>query len=66
MSGDVIAFNDYWKDSQQAEIEATAIAPPDPRETAILATLPSGAHTAILRGKDEMTGAALVEVYALD
>lgn len=65
-SGDVIAFNDDWKDSQEAEIEATTIAPTDPREAAILTTLSSGDYTAILRGKDEMTGAALVEVYALD
>jgi hypothetical protein len=48
------------------EIEATTIPQPDDREAAILATLAPGAYTAILRGKDDATGAALVEAYALD
>lgn len=65
-SGDVIGFNDDWKDDQQAEIEATTIAPTDDREAAILAALPSGNYTAILRGSADTTGAALVEVYDLD
>ena len=65
-SGDMIGFNDDWKDDQQAEIEATTIAPTDDREAAILAALPSGNYTAILRGKGDTTGAALVEVYGLD
>jgi hypothetical protein len=41
-SGDVIGFNDNWKDDQKAEIEGTTIAPTDDREAAILAALPSG------------------------
>ena len=65
-SGDVIGYNDDWKESQEAEIEATTIPPPDDREAAILATLAPGNYTAILRGKDGTTGSALVEAYALD
>ncbi len=65
-SGDVIGFNDDWKETQEAEIEGTTIPPPDDREAAILATLAPGAYTAILSGKDDATGVALVEAYALD
>ena len=65
-SGDVIGFNDDWKEDQEAEIEATTIPPPDDRESATLATLAPGNYTAILRGKDDTTGSALVEAYALD
>jgi len=44
-SGDVIGFNDDWKETQEVEIEATTIPPPDDREAAILATLaPGGLH----------------------
>src|SRR5438874_1629149 len=49
-SGTVIASNDNWKDTQQAAIEATGLAPTDDRESAILATLPAGAYTAIVSG----------------
>ena len=37
----------------------------DDREAAILATLPVGGYTAIIRGKAGATGVALVEVYRL-
>ncbi len=62
-SGAIIASNDNWKDSQQAEIEATGLAPTDDRESAIEATLASGAYTAIVRGKGNTTGVGLVEAY---
>ena len=65
-SGDVIGFNDDWKDDQQAEIEGTTLAPTDDREAGILAALPSGDYTAIVRGSADTTGAALVELYDLD
>jgi plastocyanin len=66
-SGALLAFDDNWKDTQQAEIEATGIAPSNDLESAIVATLPANnsAYTAILRGKDNTTGVGLVEVYDL-
>ena len=64
-SGTLIASNDNWKDTQQAEIEATGVAPGDDREAAIVRTLTSGQYTAIVRGVDETTGVALVEVFDL-
>lgn len=60
-----LAFDDDWKDSQQAEIEAADIAPTDDRESAILAVLVPGSYTAIVRGQNNTTGVALMEVYNL-
>jgi hypothetical protein len=65
-NGDVIASDDNWKDSQQADIEATGIPPTNDLESAIVATLAPGNYTAIVRGKSNTTGVALVEVYALN
>ncbi len=61
-----VTTNDNWKSDQQSEIEATNLAPAKDLEAAIIATLPVGAHTAILRGNGGATGVALVEVYDLD
>ncbi|MDQ3413731.1 MAG: right-handed parallel beta-helix repeat-containing protein, partial [Verrucomicrobiota bacterium] len=61
-----VVTNDNWKDTQQAEIEATGLAPSDDLESAVLATLEPGNYTAILSGKSGGTGVALVEVYDLD
>jgi hypothetical protein len=62
-NGSVLLANDNWKDTQQAELAATGIAPTDDRESAILTTVTNGSYTAILRGKDNTTGVGLVEVY---
>ncbi len=64
-NGAIIAANDDWRSTQQAEIVATGIPPSDDRESAIIGTLSPGAYTAILRGKNDTTGVALVEVYQL-
>lgn len=63
--GNLIATNDNWKDSQQADITATTIPPADDRESAILQSLAPGHYTAIVRGKSNSTGVALVEAYQL-
>lgn len=59
------AVNDDWKETQQTDIEQTGIPPSDDRESAILTPLAPGNYTAILRGKNNTTGNALVEVYNL-
>jgi len=64
-SGAVIANNNDWQDTQEAEIMATGLAPTDPHESAILIALPAGNYTAIVRGVSDATGVALVEVYNL-
>lgn len=64
--GQVVATNDNWQDSQATEIENTTIPPNDPREAAILRPLTPGAYTAVLRGKNNTTGVALIEAYQLN
>ena len=63
--GTTIATNDNWKDTQQSEIEATTIPPPNDKESAIVQILPAGQYTAIVRGSNNTTGVGLVEVYNL-
>lgn len=64
-SGAVIAFNDNWRDTQAADIQATGVAPRDERESALVQTLPPARYTAIVRGKGDTTGVGLVELYDL-
>ena len=61
--GTVILSNDNWKDTQQAAIQATGLAPTDDHESAILASLPGGAFTAIVTGAGNTTGIARVDVF---
>ena len=65
-NGAQIASNNDWRSDQETEISATGIPPTDNRESAILASLQPGAYTAIVRGKSDTTGIALVEIYNLD
>jgi len=62
-SGNPLWFNDNWKDTQQAQIQSTGLAPPNDLESAILQVLPPGNYTAVLSGKSGTTGVGLVEVY---
>ena len=65
-TGAVIASNDDWRTTQEAQIIATGIPPSDDRESALIAMLNPGEYTAILQGKSKSTGTALVEAYDLD
>jgi hypothetical protein len=66
-NGALIVFNDNWKDAPPWKIEsAHGLEPSDDRESAILRQLDPGRYTAVLRGKNNTTGIALVEVYDLD
>ncbi len=62
----VTITNDNWRDTQEAEIQATGIPPTNNLESAISATLAPGNYTAIIKGKNNTSGLALVEVYDLD
>jgi hypothetical protein len=64
--GSILATNDNWRDTQEAEIEATGIPPTNDAESAIVSTLAPGGYTAIVRGVGNTTGIALVEAYGLD
>ena len=72
--GALIGSNDNWThtiiggiitSNQVHDIQASGYAPGDGRESAIIAELPAGNYTAIVRGVNNMTGVALVEVYDL-
>jgi hypothetical protein len=74
VSGALIASNDNWQTTiiggiitsdQRRDIRNSGHAPDDGRESAIIADLPAGHYTAIVRGVNNMTGVALVEVYDL-
>jgi len=73
-AGAVIATNDDWQttiiggiigSSQVGDIQNSGHAPTAPSESAIIADLPPGNYTAIVRGVNSTTGVALVEVYDL-
>jgi len=64
-NGAPIASNDNWNDTQDSAVAATGIAPSDLRESAIVRSLAPGNYTAIVRGKNNTTGVALVEAYRI-
>ena len=64
--GTLIASNDNWRSDQEAEISATGLAPTNDLESAIVREIAPGTYTAIVRGVNDTTGIALVEVYDLD
>ena len=63
-NGNVIS-NDDWRATQEDEVMASTVPPTNEREAAIVATLTPGNYTAIVRGKGDTTGVALVEAYNL-
>ena len=54
-----------WKSDDESGIASTGIPPTDDKEAAILVTLDPGSYTAVIRGKNNSTGVALVEVYQI-
>jgi hypothetical protein len=65
-AGFAVISNDNWRDTQEAEIKATGIPPVNDFESAIVATLNQGAYTGIVRGKNNTSGVALIEIYDLN
>jgi hypothetical protein len=61
--GTRLGANDNWRDDHEEEIRAITLAPTSDAESAIVQTLAPGSYTAIVRGKSETSGVALVEVY---
>lgn len=65
-NGSTVRANDNWKETQQAELEQIGIQPSKDAESALIATLPAGSYTAVVRGKGDSTGIGLVEVYNIE
>jgi glucose/arabinose dehydrogenase len=65
-TGALIASNDNWRDTQEAEIIESQLAPTNDLEAAIIATLAPGSYTGVVQGNNGGSGAGLVEVYDLD
>ena len=73
-TGALIAHNDNWTTTilggiitadQVGDIRNSDYAPGDGSESAIIAELPPGNYTAVVRGVNSTTGVALAEVYDL-
>ena len=69
-----IGTNDNWQTTQiggvitadqAAEIQNSGLAPTNQAESALIATLPPGNYTAIVKGVNDGTGVGIVEVYDL-
>ncbi|HVF71104.1 MAG TPA: DVUA0089 family protein, partial [Chthoniobacterales bacterium] len=65
--------NDNWKirdnpagESQEAQVQATGLAPTDNREAVYLAGFTSSNYSSILRGKNNTTGIGVIEAYQTD
>ena len=74
-TGALIATNDNWQttiiggiitSNQVSDIQNSGHAPTVASESAIIANLQPGNYTAIVRGVNNTTGIALVEVYGLN
>jgi hypothetical protein len=65
-NGAQVTGNDDWQTDPDADkIQAVGLAPTDSRESALYETIAPGSYTAIVRGKDNTIGVAVVEVYNL-
>ena len=62
----IIATNDDWQTAANAaDLVAAHLAPTNPKESAIMMTLPPGAYTAILSGMNGGIGVGIVAVFSV-
>jgi len=63
-NGSLVQSNDDWQEGPDAQVITDGgLAPTDPKESALLATLNPGAYTAIVSGVNDARGTGLVEIY---
>ncbi|HEV2840829.1 MAG TPA: hypothetical protein VGW39_05845, partial [Chthoniobacterales bacterium] len=64
-NGALLVSNDDWQDdpASASQLSFHGLAPQDPDESGIFASLPPGAFTAILAGNNGGVGIGLVEIY---
>jgi len=65
-AGNIIATNDNWRSTQEAEIIASGLAPANDLESALIATVNTGPYTVVVKGVNNATGVGVMEVYDLD
>ncbi len=63
VNGMLVRSNRNWKDTQQAAIQATGLAPSNNLESAMVVTVAAGNYTVILQGDGGETGIGLVEIF---
>ena len=62
--GSLLIRNDDWQDGPfESQLPALGLAPTNPKESGLVATLPPAAYTAIVAGTNQGTGVGVVEVY---
>jgi Fibronectin type III domain len=59
----LIATNDSWRSGNASALQALKLAPAHDAESAVVLTLTPGIYSAVVQGKNNKTGVALVEVY---
>jgi hypothetical protein len=64
-NGSSVASNDNWQQAPNTNEIPNGFSPSDPRESVIVTTLSAGSYTAIVRGKNDTVGIAVVEAYNL-
>ena len=66
-NGRLLESNDNWQSDpdQAARIRAANLAPSNPLESAIWASLAPGNYTVVIRGKNNGVGIGLAEIYSL-
>ena len=64
-NGATLTTNDNWQDdpASAAQLIILGLAPQNVKESALVVSLPPGAFTSILAGKNGGTGIGLVEIY---
>ena len=65
-AGQIVAANDNWRDAPNQQEISDSIPPSHDLESAILTTVAPGGYTVVVRGENDSTGVALVEVYDLE
>jgi pectin methylesterase-like acyl-CoA thioesterase len=60
-----VTTNDDWQSAPHPELIPVSLQPTDASESVIYASLAPGPYTAVVRGKADATGVALVEAYNL-
>ncbi|HYJ05737.1 MAG TPA: hypothetical protein VEX43_11420 [Chthoniobacterales bacterium] len=64
-NGGLLASNNNWRETQEAEIISYGLQPSDNRESAIVANLLPGSYTAVARGVNNTVGVGVVDLYKI-